>query len=94
MPENLTEVVDAKLAFSFGEAIHATRPWHTPAATAADGRTLRFTTKGTRLYATVLEGGTTFPAGTGNAAVDTAADAARARPLGPDNGMPRAWRLA
>ncbi|MFZ4380974.1 MAG: alpha-L-fucosidase, partial [Sandarakinorhabdus sp.] len=73
-----------------GEAIHATRPWHTPSATAADGRTLRFTTHGPRLYAIVLEGGATFPVGTGIAALETT----RPRPLGPDTNMPRAWRLA
>lgn len=72
-----------------GEAIHATRPWHTASATAADGRTLRFTIRGPRLYAIVLEGGASFPPGTGIAAVDRA----RAKPLGPDDDMPRAWRL-
>lgn len=70
-----------------GSAIYATRPWHTPAATAADGRTLRFTRAGRRLYAIVLEGGATFPAGI------TGVDGNRARPLGPDDGTPRAWRL-
>lgn len=72
-----------------GDAIYGTRPWHTPAATAADGRTVRFTAKGRRVYAIVLEGGADFPTGIGTAGLETAKPA----PLGPDTDMPRAWRI-
>jgi alpha-L-fucosidase len=37
-----------------GEAIYATRPWHTPAAITEDGDQVRFTTRDDKLYAIVL----------------------------------------
>ena len=69
-----------------GEAIYATRPWHTPAATGLDGREVRFTTKGKRIYATTLDGESSWP---------KLAEGLpqRARPLGSAGGHARAWRV-
>ena len=41
-----------------GEAIYATRRWAVSAARAADGREVRFTARGSHVYAIVLDGGT------------------------------------
>ncbi len=41
-----------------GAAIFGTRPWHVSAAQATDGRDVRFTMRGTEIYAIALDGGT------------------------------------
>ena len=69
-----------------GEAIYATRPWHTPAATGLDGRQVRFTTRGRRVYAITLDGEPTWPRLAGDLPQ-------RAKPLGPAGGHARAWRV-
>jgi alpha-L-fucosidase len=40
-----------------GEAIYETRPWLVSTATANDGRDIRFTSRGARVYAIALDGG-------------------------------------
>ncbi len=69
-----------------GEAIYGTRPWRIASATSSDGRQVRFTSRGRRSYAIVLDGGETWP--------QLPADLPqRARPIGPAGGLARAWRL-
>ena len=40
-----------------GEAIYETRPWSVSTAKANDGRDIRFTSRGARVYAVALDGG-------------------------------------
>jgi alpha-L-fucosidase len=39
-----------------GEAIYGTRPWRIPAITTKEGREVRFTTRGSTIYAITLDG--------------------------------------
>jgi alpha-L-fucosidase len=56
MQVNRLQEVGAWLAIN-GQAIYGTRPWTVKAARAADGRDVRFTARGSHVYAIVLDGG-------------------------------------